>query len=243
MTLTMDVTTLRRCTACGSLVEAGANFCPECGTRQIDEELPRPEPVIEVVPDADSPPGPTLAVLVAFAISALLLALAIGVVVGGVGTSLDGLGDGGDGDADAADAMDEYAPIADGWNEKHEHVADEAQGDDPNGLALAANDAAAWIEINEPDLRAAAAGADGASAPLYDRLMGAFDRRAEVLVAIEQTAETGGTGDGAAADEMAELGVLDQQAAATTCEIADVMLTEGDDPADHMSSSMLAACA
>jgi zinc-ribbon domain len=242
MTLTMDVTTLRRCTACGSLVEAGVNFCPECGTRQIDEE-PRPAPVIEVVPDADSPPGPTLAILVAFGISALLLALAIGVVVGGVGTSLGALGDGGDGDADAADAMDEYAPIADDWSDKHEHVADEAQGDDPNGLALAANDAAAWIEINEPDLRAAADGADGASAPLYDQLMGAFDRRSEVLVAIEQTAEAGGTGDGAAADEMAELSVLDQQAAATTCEIADVMLSEGDDPSDHMSSSMLAACA
>ena len=242
MTLTMDVTTLRRCTACGSLVEAGVNFCPECGTRQIDEE-PRPAPVIEVVPDADSPPGPTLAVLVAFAFSALLLALAIGVVVGGVGTSLGALGDGGDGDADAADAMDEYAPIADDWSDKHEHVADEAQGDDPNGLALAANDAAAWIEINEPDLRAAADGADGASAPLYDQLMGAFDRRAEVLVAIEQTAEAGGTGAGAASDEMAELSVLDQQAATTTCEIADVMLSEGDDPSDHMSSSMLAACA
>ena len=242
MTLTMDVTTLRRCTACGSLVEAGVNFCPECGTRQIDEE-PRPAPVIEVVPDADSPPGPTLAILVVFGISALLLALAIGVVVGGVGTSLGALGDGGDGDADAADAMDEYAPIADDWSDKHEHVADEAQGDDPNGLALAANDAAAWIEINEPDLRAAADGADGASAPLYDQLMGAFDRRSEVLVAIEQTAEAGGTGDGAAADEMAELSVLDQQAAATTCEIADVMLSEGDDPSDHMSSSMLAACA
>ena len=241
MTLTMDTGTLHRCKACGSLVEAGSNFCSECGTRQIDEEH-RPEPVVTPVPDADHPPAPVLLMLVVLAAAGLLLALAVGVVLGSVG---DDLGDiaGGDGDGDAADAMDDFGPVAEDWRDKHQHVADEGSGDDASGLAVAANDAAAWIEVNEPDLRAAADSADGGSASLYDDLMGIFERRAEVLASIETTAAAGGTGLGAAADELGELDVLDQQATATTCDIADVMRSEGDEPADHLPSSMRAACA
>jgi hypothetical protein len=239
MTLTMDLTTLRRCKSCGGLVEAGANFCSECGTRQIDEE-PRPEPAVTPVPDADSSSAPILLILGVLAVAALLLALAVGVVVGGVGANLGDLGS--DGDGDAAAAMDDFAPVAEDWRDKHEHVADEAGGDDAAGLAVAANDASAWIEVNRPDLQAAADAADGASAPLYDELLGIFDRRAEVLAGIEETAAAGGTGLGSAADEVGELGVLDQQETAATCEIADVMRSEGDDPADHLSTSMAAAC-
>jgi hypothetical protein len=239
-TLTMDTGTLHRCKACGSLVEAGSNFCSECGTRQIDEEH-RPEPVVTPVPDADHPSAPILLMLVILGAAGLLLALATGVVVGGVGANLGGFGGGGDGDA--ADAMDDFGPVAEEWRDKHEHVADEGSGDDANGLALAANDAAAWIEVNEADLRAAADSADGTSAPLYDDLMGIFERRAEVLASIETTAAAGGTGLGAAAGELGELDVLDQQATATACDIAEVMRSEGDEPADHMPSSLRAACA
>jgi hypothetical protein len=239
-TLTMDTGTLHRCKACGSLVEAGSNFCSECGTRQIDEEH-RPEPVVTPVPDADHPSAPILLMLVILGAAGLLLALATGVVVGGVGANLDGFGGGGDGDA--ADAMDDFGPVAEEWRDKHEHVADEGSGDDANGLALAANDAAAWIEVNEADLRAAADSADGTSAPLYDDLMGIFERRAEVLASIETTAAAGGTGLGAAAGELGELDVLDQQATATACDIAEVMRSEGDEPADHLPSSLRAACA
>jgi hypothetical protein len=239
-TLMMDTGTLHRCKACGSLVEAGSNFCSECGTRQIDEEH-RPEPVVTPVPDADHPSAPILLMLVILGAAGLLLALATGVVVGGVGANLDGFGGGGDGDA--ADAMDDFGPVAEEWRDKHEHVADEGSGDDANGLALAANDAAAWIEVNEADLRAAADSADGTSAPLYDDLMGIFERRAEVLASIETTAAAGGTGLGAAAGELSELDVLDQQATATACDIAEVMRSEGDEPADHLPTSLRAACA
>lgn len=240
-TLTMDTGTLHRCKACASLVEAGSNFCSECGIRQIDEES-RPEPVVTPVPDADSPSAPVLLTLVILAAAGLLLALAVGVVVGGVGANLGDFGGGG-GDGDAADAMDDFGPVAEEWRDKHEHVADEGSGDDANGLALAANDAAAWIEVNEADLRAAADSADGTSAPLYDDLMGIFERRAVVLGSIETTAAAGGTGLGAAAGELGELDVLDQQATATACDIAEVMRSEGDEPADHLPSSLRAACA
>lgn len=239
MALTLHTATLRRCKACGRLVEAGANFCSECGVRQIDEEH-RPEPEVPA-PDADHPPAPVLMMLVLLAAASLLLALALGVVVGGVGANVGEVGSSGDGDA--ADAMDDFGPVAEEWRDKHEHVAGEGSGDDASGLAVAADDAAAWIEVNEPDLRAAADSADGASAPLYDDLMGIFERRAEVLARIEITATAGGTGLGAAAGELGELDVLDEQAIATTCEIADVMRSEGDDPADHLPPSMRAACA
>jgi zinc-ribbon domain len=237
----MDVTTLRRCKACGSHVEAGANFCPECGTRQIDHDH-RPEPEVVIAPVVpDVPNRPVLLILMAAAVAALLLALAVGLVIGRVGTALGGLGSSG-GDGDAADAMDDYAPLAEGWQEKHEHVADQGTQDDSAGLAVAANEAGAWIEVNHGALQAVADGADGDSAFLYDQLVAIFDRRADVLADIDAVATEGGTGLGAASDELDELAVLDQQAATTTCEIADVMRAEGDDPADHITPGMNVTC-
>jgi zinc-ribbon domain len=237
----MDQTTLRRCTACGSLVEAGANFCPECGTRQIDRDH-RPEPVVAVAAVPDAPSAPVMMILAALAAAALLLALAVGLVIGRIGSALGGVASGGS-DGDAAAAMDDYAPVAEGWQDKHERVADQGASDDSAGLAVAANDAGAWIDVNQGDLQAAAAAADSASAALYDQLLAIFDRRAEVLADIEAVATEGGTGLGAASDELGELAVLDQQAAAATCEIADVMRAEGDDPADHITPGMHVTCA
>jgi len=239
--MTMAPTTLRRCTACGRIVDGGANFCPECGVRQIDHDH-RPEPQVGgqvAVPDAPNPP--VLMILLALAVAALLLALAAGLVIGRVGTALGDLGSSG-GEGDAADAMDAYAPLAEGWQDKHDHVAGQGEGDDSAGLAVAATDAGAWIEVNRGDLQALADGADGDSDTLYDQLVAIFDRRAEVLADIEAVATEGGTGLGAASDELGELAVLDQQAEATTCEIADVMRAEGDDPADHITSGMNVVC-
>jgi hypothetical protein len=239
--MTMDPTTLRHCTACGRIVDGGANFCPECGVRQIDHDH-RPEPEVvapAAVPDHPSPP--VLMILVALAVAALLVALAAGLVIGRVGTALGDIGSSG-GEGDAADAMDSYAPLAEGWQEKHDHVAGQGTGDDSAGLAVAANDAGAWIEVNRSDLQAVADAADGDSAPLYDQLVAIFDRRAQVLADIEAVATEGGTGVGAASDDLGELTVLDQQAAATTCEIAGVMEAEGDDPADHITPGMNVTC-
>jgi len=191
------------------------------------------------VPDAPNPP--VLMILLALAVAALLLALAAGLVIGRVGTALGDLGPSG-GEGDAADAMDAYAPLAEGWQDKHDHVAGQGEGDDSAGLAVAATDAGAWIEVNRGDLQALADGADGDSDTLYDQLVAIFDRRAEVLADIEAVATEGGTGLGAASDDLGELAVLDQQAEATTCEIADVMRAEGDDPADHITSGMNVVC-
>jgi hypothetical protein len=121
-------------------------------------------------------------------------------------------------------------------------VADQGTQDDSAGLALAATDARDWIELNRPDLQKAADSADGDSAPLYDDLVAIFDRRAEVLADINAIGTEGGTGLGAANDELGELTVLDQQAAATTCQIAGVMRAEGDDPADHITPGMDLTC-
>jgi hypothetical protein len=239
--LTLDPRTLSHCTACGSIIEAGANFCPECGTRQIDRDH-RPEPEVVVAPAVpDVPSAPVLMIMAALAAAALLLALAVGLVIGRVGTVFGDLGPSG-GEGDAADAMDDYAPLASTWQEKHEHVADQGTQDDSAGLALAATDARDWIELNRSDLQAVADSADGDSAPLYDELVAIFDRRAEVLGDIEAIGTEGGTGLGAASDELGELMVLDQQAEATTCQIADVIRAEGDDPADHITSGMDVTC-
>ena len=218
----------------------GGELLPECGTRQIDRDH-RPEPAVVPAGVPDAPNTPVLMILVALVAAALLLALAAGLVLGRIGTALGGIG-ASDGDGEAADAMDAYAPLAADWQDKHEHVADQGAGDDSAGLAVAANDAGAWIEVNHPDLLALADGAEGDSGPLYDQLVGIFDRRAEVLADIEAVGTEGGTGLGAAVDELGELTILDQQAAATTCQIAEVMRAEGDHPEDHITPGMNVTC-
>jgi hypothetical protein len=178
-----------------------------------------------------------LAVLAAIA----MLLLAVGMVAGTVSASMTGdISDGAD--ADAAETMDAYAPYAETWAEKHDHVADEASGDDPNGLATAAADARLWIGTYRGDLGALVASADGGSAPRYEELVGIFDQRAAVLAAIEAIATAGGDGEGAAADEVTALEVLDRRADATTCEIADVMRAEGDEPDEHVTPGMDISC-
>ncbi|HEX6569656.1 MAG TPA: zinc ribbon domain-containing protein [Acidimicrobiales bacterium] len=240
MTVAAKPTVAGACLGCGKLVAADAAFCPVCGTRQVPD---RPMPVTVPFDETERLGHSANWWLVAAFLAAGALFLAIGILGAVVGTAIDSEGgDGSGSDGSAADTMDSYAPIAEAWSEKHGHVADEASGDDPNGLATAADDALAWIDVNREDLGALAAGAQGASAPLFQELVGIYDERSAVLADIEATATAGGVGSGAASDEMATLEVLDQRADALTCEIGDVMRAEGDVPAEHVTPEMRIAC-
>jgi hypothetical protein len=239
MSLTPDITTIRRCTGCGHPMEVGDHFCSSCGVRQIDEDAQRvPEPIVE--PDPPTHPGTTAWVLAGL-VAAGILVLAIGIVVGSLGAGLPGAMSG---DGDAAEAMDRYAPLAEGWREKHQHVAEEAEAGDANGLSVAAVDAHEWIDVNDEDLRDIAASADGASRPYWDDLVEVFDQRYSILVDIADTAADG-TGEAAVAatgDEMGQLDVLDVEAETAACGIADVIRQEGGDPSDHITPAMDVDC-
>jgi hypothetical protein len=257
--LTNELTTLRRCLACGDLVDIEANFCPTCGTRQVDG-IPRPnEPAADPEPPTvvTTPADPAVAAaatgwLLVGVVVALVLVVMTGLLAARLFTAADRGDGGGTGAAGqsgapgsggpAARAMDGYAPIAEDWRDKHEHVADQGSGDDSAGLATAAHDARAWIGVNSDQLTAVAANVVGASAPLYRQLVDIYSRRFTVLADLEDTATAGGIGPGAAAGELAELDALDREAATAVCAIADVMRTEGDDPADHLTPGMAVGC-
>jgi hypothetical protein len=241
MAVATTPTSTSPCLGCGRLVDVDDAFCPVCGTRQIPD---RPLPVMDTPGETERLARSTNAyILGALAVVAVLL-IAAGMLAGRLSATMpddatdDAPGD--DADAEAAETMDAYAPYAEAWDEKHEHVVDEASGDDPNGLAAAAEDAGEWIDTNRADLGALAASADGGSGPLYEGLVEIFDERAAVLASIETTATAGS--DDAAADEVAALETLDERADVTTCEIADVMRAEGDDPEDHVTAAMDIAC-
>jgi hypothetical protein len=238
MAVAMKPTVAGTCLGCGELVTPDEAFCPACGTRQAPD---RPMPVTGMVDEAERLGRSTNAWFVAALVVGAVLLLVAGTLMGRLGATMTS--DGSDAAAEtAAETMDMYAPIAEAWVEKHHHVADEASGDDPNGLATAAADARIWIDVNREDLGALAAGADGGSAVLFQELVQVFDERSAVLADIEATATAGGVGSGAASDEMVALEVLDQRADTTTCEIAGVMRAEGDDPDDHMAPGMHVGC-
>jgi hypothetical protein len=239
MAVAVHSTEARACLGCGELVEADVAFCSTCGTRQIPD---RPMPVTASTAEADRLERSTHTwLLLALVVGAVLL-LVVGLMVGGLmATTRDDDGAGGGGTADAADTMDAYAPLAEGWLDKHEHVAEEANDGDPNGLAAAAEDARMWVDVNRADIGAIAAGADGGSAGWYQELVTIFVQRAAVLAEIDAVATAGGGGP-AAADELATLAELDDAADAATCEIAEVMRAEGDDPDDHITPGMYIAC-
>ena len=244
MAVALDPTRAGICLGCGEAVEPEASFCPSCGTRQSAD---RPMP-LELPPQQAEQierMGHSANLWVAAALVAVLvLALAVGILVGWVGAEA-GPGaaiTGGDGDdGPAADAMDAYRPLGEAWADKHEHVVDEAGGVDPNGLAAAAEDARLWIDVNRADIVALAA-TEGDAGVLYGSLAAVYDERSTVLAGIEATATAGGSGPGAAADEVATLEALDVEADELVCDIADVMREEGDDPGEHISVDMRIAC-
>lgn len=93
--------------------------------------------------------------------------------------------------------------------------------------------------MNRGDLGALAAGAEDGAAPLYQSLVAIFDERSAVLGEIEADATAGG---GAADEGLVALDELDRRADVTTCEIAEVMRSEGDDPDEHITPGMSVAC-
>jgi hypothetical protein len=237
MAVAMRPTPISSCLGCGELVDGDAAFCPVCGTRQIPDQ-----PMATTRVETERLARSTNAWILAGLAAGALMLVAVGMVTGMVSATMDGLAGGDDADVEAAETMDAYAPFAETWADKYGHITDEASGDDPNGLATAAEDARLWIATNRGDLGALAAAVDGGAAPLYEELVGIFDQRAGALAAIEATATASGSAQGAVADEITALEALDQRAAATTCDIVDVMRTEGDDPDDHMTSGMGVSC-
>jgi hypothetical protein len=249
MTVTLDRTLATPCLGCGELLEPDATFCPECGTRHLPD---RPMPVRGTPADTDRLARSTNLWIVAALGAVALLLVAVGMLAGTMSATMasdDGVS--GDGGEDAAATMDAYAPFAETWAEKHSNVVDEAAAVGPveldglnelNGLATAADDAGVWIDTNRADLGTLAATADGASAPLYQELVGVFDQRAAVLGEIEAIATAGSVGADAVSEELAALDELDLQADAVTCEIADVMRAEGDDPGAHITADMNVIC-
>jgi hypothetical protein len=245
-TATPEVIAVRPCPACGEAVEVEANFCPTCGTRQIDG-TPRPEPAPEVplvVPAHETTEHGTMAwALLALGVLVLLLVVS-GLLAGRLVASITSGSDSGAaaGEDSAAATMDDYAPLDEAWREKHRSVADQGTQDDSAGLATAANDAASWILVNGEALSAVSADASGASAPAYQELVGIYSRRYDLLTRIETEATAGATGLGAAGDELAGLDELDAQADAALCTIAGVMRAEGDDPSDHLPADAALGC-
>jgi hypothetical protein len=237
MAVAMRPTLTRPCLGCGQLVDGDAAFCSACGTHQTQYR-----PIATTGPETERLARSTNAWILAGLVAGALMLAGVGMVTGMVSATTDGLAESDDGEMDAAEAMDAYAPVAETWVDKHDHVTDEAGGDDPNGLATAAEDARLWIGTNRADLGALAAQVDGGSVPLYEELLGIFDQRAAALVTIEATATAGGDPQSAVADEVAVLAALDQQAAAATCDIIDVMRAEGDDPDDHVTGGMGISC-
>jgi hypothetical protein len=239
MAVTLDRTLAGPCLGCGELLDPDAMFCPACGTRQDPDQ---PMPVRSTPADTERLARSTNTWIVALLAAAGVMLVAVGMMVGTMSATVSGDG-GASGEADsAATTMDAYAPFAETWAGKHASIRDEADEDQLNGLAVAAEDARVWIETNRVDLGAVAAAADGASAPLYEELVGIFDERVAVLGEIEAIGDAGGVGPDAVTGQLAALEELDQRADATTCEIADVMRSEGDDPDAHITPDMAVTC-
>ena len=218
-----------RCSECGAEIppEARASFCPACGV-----------PLTAVAEETAEARRSANRWFVALAAALAVGALALGVAAWRLIRSVDANGDGGDGPA--AEAMDELAPVAEDWIEAREHITDEALAGDPDGVAVAVEGAGAWTEVALEDVAEIAAGVDGDSAPLYQQLVAIFDARLDALSALEATG--GVTALPAWTAGEAQLDALGAESDEVTCEIADQMRDEGDDPDDHITPAMDVDC-
>jgi predicted RNA-binding Zn-ribbon protein involved in translation (DUF1610 family) len=227
MAMATDLTV--HCAACGAEVppEARANFCPACGMPLT----PVAEETAEVRRSANR-------WLAALAVVLVAGTLALGVVVWRLIRSVDGSGAGSEGPA--AEAMDELAPVAEDWIEQREDIAAEVEVGDPNGVAIAVEDAAAWTAVAAEDVAEIAADVDGDSAPLYERMVTVFDARLDALGGLEAT--DGETASPAWAAGEAQLDALGVESDELICGIAAEMRDEGDDPADHITPAMDVDC-
>jgi hypothetical protein len=217
-----------QCSACGAEIplEARANFCPACGIPLT--------PVAEGTVDVRRSVNRWLAALAVVVMAgALALGVAMWRLIGSVSPSASAEGP-------AAEAMDEFAPIAEDWIDEREDVDHEAGMGDPDGVLLAVDDAVAWTEIAGEDVAEIAADADGDSAPLYRHLAAAFDGRLDALRDLEATG--GATASAAWAAGEARLDALGAESAELICQIAGEMREEGDDPDAHITPAMDVVC-
>lgn len=226
MAIATDLTA--RCSACGAEfpLEARANFCPACGIALTA--------AAEDTADARRSANRWWATLV---IVLLAAALALGVVMWRLIRSVDaGTGD----EGPAAEAMDEFAPIAEDWIDAREHIIDEAEAGDSDGVLLAVEDAAAWTDTAAGDVAELAADVEGDSAPLYEQLGAVFDDRRDALRSLEATG--GATGSAAWAAGEAQLDALGAESDELICQIAGEMRDEGNDPDAHITPAMDVDC-
>ena len=225
MTMVTDLAI--ECSACGAEIplEARANFCPACGMPLT----PQAESTAEVRRSANR---------WWLALAAVLAAgvLALGVVV----SRLIGVVDADGSEGPAAEAMDELAPIAEDWIDERQHINDEADAGDTDGVAAAVDDAVAWIETAREDVAEIAAEVDGDSAPRYRQLAEVFDARLDALRGMQATG--GATGSAVWADGEAQLDAAAAESDALVCQIAGDMRDEGDDPFDHVTPAMDVDC-
>jgi zinc-ribbon domain len=217
-----------RCSACGAEIprEARASFCPICGTPLT--------PVAEDTADLRRSTNRWLVLLVVVSSASVL---ALGVLMWRLIRSLD-TSDSGEGPA--AEAMDEFAPIAEAWIDERERVTDAANVGDSDGVLLAVDNAVAWTEVAVEDVAEVAADVDGASAPLYQQLVAVFDGRLDALRSLGATG--GATASSAWAAGEAELDALGAESDELICRIAGEMRDDGDDPEAHVTPAMDVDC-
>ncbi len=217
-----------QCSACGAEIplEARANFCPACGIPLT--------PVAEDTADVRRSANRWLATLAMVVIAG---ALALGVVTWRL---IRSVGPRAGDEGPAAEAMDEFAPIADDWIDAREHINDAANVGDPDGVLLAVDDTVAWTEIAVDDVAEIAADAEGDSVPLYQQLAAVFDGRLDALRRLEATG--GATASPAWAAAEAQLDALGAESDELICQIAGEMRDEGDDADAHITPAMDVDC-
>jgi predicted RNA-binding Zn-ribbon protein involved in translation (DUF1610 family) len=217
-----------RCSACGAEIplEARANFCPACG-------MPL-NAVAESTAQARRTANRGLAMLVLLSVAGVL---ALGLLMWRLTRAFDP-GDSGAGPA--AQAMDEFAPVAEDWIDKRQHITDEAGLGDADGVVLAVDDALAWTEVAVDEVAHVADGVDGNSAPLYRQLVAVFRGRLDALHSLEPTG--GATATAAWTAGEAQLDALGAESDDLICQIAGEVRAEGDDPDAHVTPAMDVDC-
>jgi zinc-ribbon domain len=217
------------CSACGAEIplEARANFCPACGIGLNS--------VAEDTAGVRRSANRWWATLVVVLLAA---GLALGVAMWRLIRSVDpGVGDD---EGPAAEAMDEFAPIAEDWIDAREQIDEEAEVGDADGVLLAVEDAVAWTEVAATDVAELAADVEGNSASLYRQLGDVFDERLDALSGLEATG--GATGFAAWAAGEAQLDALGAESDDLICQIAGEMQDEGDDADAHITPAMDVDC-
>jgi predicted RNA-binding Zn-ribbon protein involved in translation (DUF1610 family) len=217
-----------RCSACGAEVpvDTRANFCPACGIAL--------NAAAEDTAHARRSANRWWATLL---VVVLATAFALGAVVWRLVRSMDpGVGD----EGPAAEAMDEFAPIAEDWVDVRGRIDAEAEVGDADGVVLAVEDAVAWTETAAGDVAELADDVEGDSRPLYRQLGAVFDDRLGALGRLD--AAGGATGSAAWAAGEAQLDALGAQSDELICQIAGEMRGEGDDAGAHVTPAMGVDC-